>query len=74
MESKADEPEDGTLVLSNDTETREYALTQTSTEGDNGANVKVSGWVSTDSLDGEEWEIYIQADGKLYNTKYKLAL
>ena len=22
----------------------------------------------------EEWEIYIQADGKLYNTKYKLAL
>ena len=43
-------------------------------EGDNGANVKVSGWVSTDSLDGEEWEIYIQADGKLYNTKYKLAL
>ena len=46
----------------------------TSTEGDNGANVKVSGWVSTDSLDGEEWEIYIQADGKLYNTKYKLAL
>ena len=74
MESKADEPKDGTLVLSNDTETREYALTQTSTEGDNGANVKVSGWVSTDSLDGEEWEIYIQADGKLYNTKYKLAL
>ena len=73
-ESKADEPADGTLVLSNDTETRGYALTQTSTEGDNGVNVKVSGWVSTDSLDGEEWEIYIQADGKLYNTKYKLAL
>ena len=73
-ESKADEPADGTLVLSNGTETRGYALTQTSTEGDNGVNVKVSGWVSTDSLDGEEWGIYIQADGKLYNTKYKLAL
>ena len=73
-ESKADEPADGTLVFSNGTETRGYALTQTSTEGDNGVNVKVSGWVSTDSLDGEEWEIYIQADGKLYNTKYKLAL
>ena len=41
---------------------------------DAAVNVKVSGWVSTDSLDGEEWEIYIQVDGKLYNTKYKLAL
>ena len=62
------------IEAAGNTETREYALTQTSTEEDNGVNVKISGWVSTDSLDGQEWEIYIQADGKLYNTNYKLAL
>lgn len=73
-ESKADEIADGTLVLSNDTETRGYALTQTSTEGDNGVNVKISGWVSTDSLDGQEWEIYIQADGKLYRLRIMEAI
>ena len=45
-------------------------MTQTPSEGDDGTNVTVKGWTAVDGLEGQEWDIYLELDGVLYNTGY----
>ena len=70
-EKDASELADGYLVLDGASGQRSYKLTQSGVSGDDGTNVTAKGWVSTDGLDGEEWNIYLDVDGTIYNTGWK---
>ncbi len=50
---------------------RAYNLTQSAAASEDGTNVTVKGWTSVDGLEGQDWEIYLELDGVLYNTGYK---
>ena len=60
----------GKLILISGESQRAYQLTQTPSEGDDGTNVTVKGWTAVDGLEGQEWNIYLELDGVLYNTGY----
>ena len=70
-EKDASELADGYLVLDGASGQRSYKLTQSGVSGDDGTNVTAKGWVSTDGLNGEEWNIYLDVDGTIYNTGWK---
>ena len=70
-EKDASELADGYLVLDGASGQRSYKLTQSGVSRDDGTNVTAKGWVSTDGLDGEEWNIYLDVDGTIYNTGWK---
>ncbi|MGO5543107.1 aryl-sulfate sulfotransferase [Blautia sp. HCP3S3_H10_1] len=61
----------GKMILVSGDSQRAYALTQSAAAGDNGTNVTVKGWTSVDGLEGQDWDIYLDLDGVLYNTGYK---
>lgn len=60
----------GKMILISGESQRAYLLTQTPSEGDDGTNVTVKGWTAVDGLEGQEWDIYLELDGVLYNTGY----
>ena len=60
----------GKMILISGESQRAYQLTQTPSEGDDGTNVTVKGWTAVDGLEGQEWDIYLELDGVLYNTGY----
>ena len=49
---------------------RAYQLTHTRSEGADGTNVTAKGWTAVAGLEGQEWDIYLELDGVLYNTGY----
>ena len=51
-----------------------YALSQFGSQGEEGTNVSVTGWVSTVGLEGSSWEIYLSVDGVTYQTGYAMNL
>ena len=61
----------GKMILAGDDSQRAYQLTQNASEAEDGTTVAVKGWTSVDGLDGQEWEIYLELEGTLYNTGYK---
>ena len=70
-EAAANELAPGKLILVSCDSKRAYNLTQSAAAGDNGTNVTVKGWTSVDGLEGQEWDIYLEVDGILYNSGYK---
>lgn len=60
----------GKMILVSGESQRAYQLTQTPSEGDDGTNVTVKGWTAVDGLEGQEWNIYLELDGVLYNMGY----
>ena len=70
-EAAADELAPGKLILVSGDSKRAYNLTQSAAAGDNGTNVTVKGWTSVDGLEGQDWDIYLEVDGTLYNSGYK---
>ena len=70
-EAAADELTPGKLILVSGDSKRAYNLTQSAAAGDNGTNVTVKGWTSVDGLEGQDWDIYLEVDGTLYNSGYK---
>ena len=70
-EAAADELAPGKLILVSGDSRRAYNLTQSAAAGDNGTNVTVKGWTSVDGLEGQDWDIYLEVDGTLYNSGYK---
>ena len=70
-EAAADDLAPGKLILVSGDSRRAYNLTQSAAAGDNGTNVTVKGWTSVDGLEGQEWDIYLEVDGTLYNSGYK---
>ena len=70
-EAAADQLVPGKMILVSGDSKRAYNLTQTAAAGDNGTNVTVKGWTSVDGLEGQEWDIYLELDGVLYNSGYK---
>lgn len=70
-EAAADDLAPGKLILVSGDSRREYNLTQSAAAGDNGTNVTVKGWTSVDGLEGQDWDIYLEVDGTLYNSGYK---
>lgn len=73
-EAAADALTDGYLVLKNGEEIKVYALSQYGSQGDEGTNVSVTGWVSPVGLEGSTWEIYLSVDGVVYQTGYSMDL
>ena len=61
----------GKMILVSGASQRVYNLTQSAAAGEDGTNVTVKGWTSVDGLEGQDWEIYLELDGVLYNTGYK---
>ena len=61
----------GKMILVSGDSQRAYNLTQSAAAGEGGTNVTVKGWTSVDGLEGQDWEIYLELDGVLYNTGYK---
>ena len=61
----------GKMILAGDDSQRAYQLTQNASEAEDGTTVAVKGWTSVDDLDGQEWDIYLELEGTLYNTGYK---
>lgn len=61
----------GKMILAGDDSQRAYQLTQNASEAEDGTTVAVKGWTSVDGLDGQEWDIYLELEGTLYNTGYK---
>lgn len=70
-EAAADDLTPGKLILVSGDSRRAYNLTQSAAAGDNGTNVTVKGWTSVDGLEGQDWDIYLEVDGTLYNSGYK---
>ena len=70
-EAAADDLAPGKLILVSGDSRRAYNLTQSAAAGDNGTNVTVKGWTSVDGLEGQDWDIYLEVDGTLYNSGYK---
>ena len=70
-EAAADQLVPGKMILVSGDSKRAYNLTQTAAAGDNGTNVTVKGWTSVDGLEGQDWDIYLELDGVLYNSGYK---
>ena len=70
-EAAADQLVPGKMILVSGDSKRAYNLTQTAAAGDNGTNVTVKGWTSVDGLEGQEWDIYLELDGVLYNSGYR---
>lgn len=70
-EAAADELTPGKLILVSGDSKRAYNLTQSAAAGDNGTNVTVKGWTAVDGLEGQDWDIYLEVDGTLYNSGYK---
>lgn len=61
----------GKMILVSGASQRVYNLTQSAAAGEDGTNVTAKGWTSVDGLEGQDWEIYLELDGVLYNTDYK---
>ena len=61
----------GKMILVSGDSQRAYNLTQSAAASEDGTNVTVKGWTSVDGLEGQDWEIYLELDGVLYNTGYK---
>lgn len=61
----------GKMILVSGASQRVYNLTQSAAAGEDGTNVTAKGWTSVDGLEGQDWEIYLELDGVLYNTGYK---
>ncbi len=72
-EAAADQLVPGKMILVSGDSKRAYNLTQTAAAGDNGTNVTVKGWTAVDGLEGQEWDIYLELDGVLYNSGYKFS-
>ena len=70
-DAAADQLVPGKMILVSGDSKRAYNLTQTAAAGDNGTNVTVKGWTSVDGLEGQEWDIYLELDGVLYNSGYR---
>ena len=70
-EAAADDLAPGKLILVSGDSRRAYNLTQSAAAGDDGTNVTVKGWTSVDGLEGQDWDIYLEVDGTLYNSGYK---
>ena len=70
-EAAADDLAPGKLILVSGDSRRAYNLTQSAAAGDDGTNVTVKGWTSIDGLEGQDWDIYLEVDGTLYNSGYK---
>ena len=70
-DTAADDLTPGKMILVSGDSQRAYNLTQSATAGEDGTNVTVKGWTSVDGLEGQDWEIYLELDGVLYNTDYK---
>lgn len=73
-DAAADALTDGYLILKNGDEVKTYALSQFGSQGEEGTNVSVTGWVSTVGLEGSSWEIYLSVDGVTYQTGYAMNL
>ncbi len=59
------------MILISGESQRAYQLTwRLPSEGDDGTNVTVKGWTAVDGWKVEEWDIYLELDGVLYNTGY----
>ena len=61
----------GKMILVSGASQRVYNLTQSAAAGEDGTNVTAKGWTSVEGLEGQDWEIYLELDGVLYNTGYK---
>ena len=70
-DTAADDLTPGKMILVSGDSQRAYNLTQSAAAGEDGTNVTVKGWTSVDGLEGQDWEIYLELDGVLYNTDYK---
>ena len=70
-DTAADDLTPGKMILVSGDSQRAYNLTQSAAAGEDGTNVTVKGWTSVDGLEGQDWEIYLELDGVLYNTGYK---
>ena len=70
-EAAVDDLAPGKLILVSGDSRRAYNLTQSAAAGDDGTNVTVKGWTSVDGLEGQDWDIYLEVDGTLYNSGYK---
>lgn len=70
-DTAADDLIPGKMILVSVDSQRAYNLTQSAAAGEDGTNVTVKGWTSVDGLEGQDWEIYLELDGVLYNTDYK---
>ena len=70
-DTAADDLTPGKMILVSGDSQRAYNLTQSAAAGEDGTNVTAKGWTSVDGLEGQDWEIYLELDGVLYNTGYK---
>ena len=70
-DTAADDLTPGKMILVSGDSQRAYNLIQSAAAGEDGTNVTVKGWTSVDGLEGQDWEIYLELDGVLYNTDYK---
>lgn len=64
----AEELKEGYLVLANGDEQKVYAIAQIGSEAEEATNVNVTGWTSTDGLEGNVYDIYLVLDGETYQT------
>ena len=70
-DAAADDLIPGKMILVSVDSQRAYNLTQSAAAGEDGTNVTAKGWTSVEGLEGQDWEIYLELDGVLYNTDYK---
>lgn len=70
-DTAADDLTPGKMILVSGDSQRAYNLIQSAAAGEDGTNVTVKGWTSVEGLEGQDWEIYLELDGVLYNTDYK---
>lgn len=70
-----DDLKDSHLLLRKDDGTvMAYNTTQTHIENDNDVTVNVTGWISTDGLEGSAYDVYVALSGNVYNTGYRIDL
>lgn len=63
---------EGYIILKNNEKQLVYSLNQTYTKQDDKGSVSVSGWISTEGLAGENYDLYLMLDGNIYNTNYSI--
>lgn len=68
----SDQLGDGFIILKNKDQQLVYSLNQTYTKQDDKGSVSVSGWVSTEGLTNQSYDLYLMLDGTIYNTGYSI--